>query len=74
MCWNSRGGLFEWTFHGTIGQNYDQVLYFTNMIFFVKLSQIDLFFIYIIFSTMTEHFEKQTERIKKRNDEDYDEV
>ena len=50
------------------------------MIFFpVKLSQldvsiIDLLFIYIIFSTMTEHFEKQTERIKKRNDEDYDEV
>ena len=29
---------------------------------------------YIIFSTMTEHFEKQTERIRKRNDEDYDEV
>ena len=23
---------------------------------------------------MTEHFEKQTERIRKRNDEDYDEV
>ena len=40
----------------------------------VKLSQIDLLFIYMIFSTMTEHFEKQTERIKKRNDEDYDEV
>merc|ERR1712223_1170017 len=27
----------------------------------------------IMISTMTEHFEKQTERIKKRNDEDYDE-
>ena len=34
MCWNSRGRLFEWTFHGTIGQNYDQVFHFSNMIFF----------------------------------------